>query len=59
METTTPIDFDEKYYKPNKQKYVPFTFQAEFYHKIATNDYNLLYSDRVPGFIKSEGSEIF
>ena len=59
MDTTTPLDLDEKFFQTNKQKYVSHTFQAEFYHKIATNDYNLLYSDRVPGFIKSDGSEIF
>jgi len=59
MDNFQPVDLEEKYLQPNKQKYIPQTFQAEFYHKIATNDYNLLYSDRVPGFIKSEGSEIF
>jgi hypothetical protein len=41
------------------RKKLPFSFSANVYHKIATNDYSLLHPDRVPGFIKSEFSEIF
>lgn len=49
---------NEVTYTTNKKK-EPFSFSAEIYHKIIQNDYSLLNDDRVPGFIKSEFSEIF